>query len=55
MRFYLIFIYLNTTILFGQAFNPETGTMTFYPKKYISFSLGGGVGDLGHDRRKCIF
>ena len=43
---YPIFVYFITMIiLLGQTFNPETGTMTFYPKKYISFSLGGGVGD----------
>ena len=48
MRFLnLIFIYsINAIILSGQAFNPETGSITFYPKKYISFSFGSGIGDL---------
>ena len=31
--------------LLGQTFNPETGLMTYNPKKYISFSFGTGSGD----------
>ena len=48
MRYiYIIFINsITVIILCGQSYNPETGVVTFYPKKYISFSLGGGKGDL---------
>ena len=47
MRFiYTIFINsIAVIILCGQSYDPETGVVTFYPKKYISFSLGGGIGD----------
>ena len=47
MRFtYLKFIYsITAIILHGQVYSPETGALTFYPKKYISLSLGDGKGD----------